>query len=166
MFGSAIFAGLPIAASSSVAEFEGAHAVTLVENRANEISVPAVVIASVHTRLMRWDDPTNTFVTASGSTRISEFIKQVNKRYRGSSTLTNLVVSRAEAIDADTGNRLVFTPGATVAGSLHDFEVIIQDQDGDYESRGFVVILAANANPGILDGGDVVLRLTPDALPW
>ena len=141
--------------------------VRLVEDRTNEISIPLVLVGAVSSREMAWNDGTNTFIAAAGlPTRISEFVKQINKRYLGSATLNATVVTRVEAVDADTGNRLVFTPGATTVGSLQDFEVIIPDQDGDYESRGFLLTLAANANTGALDGGGVIMRLSTDALPW
>lgn len=166
MFGSAIFAGLPVAAAPTGPVFEGTHEVVLVEGRANEISVPAVQVGTIKTRLMAWDDATNAFVGSANPTRISEFVRQLNKRYLGSSNLVATLVTRVEAVDADTGNRFVFTPGATVPGSQHDFEVIIPDQDGDYESRGFLLYLAPDANPGAADGGDVVLRLSPAAFPW
>lgn len=166
MFGSAIFGALPVAAVAPGPIYEGTHQVVLVEDRANEISVPAVQVGTIKTRLMAWSDGSNSFVTSAQPTRISEFVKQLNRRYLGSSTLTPAVVLRCEAVDADTGNRLVFTPGATIVGSSQDFEVIIPDQDGDYESRGFLIYLATNANPGAQDGGGVVLRLSQFAFPW
>lgn len=169
MFGGAIFAGLPRASVSvPTNEYNGSHVIELVEDRANEITIPAVkTTTNILTRTMAWDDALNTFVAAATPTRVSEYCKQLNKRYLGSSALLPSVVYRCEAVDADTGNRLVFTPGATVVGSQQDFEVIIPDQLGGYESRGFLLYLApdANPNPGI-DGGDVLLRLTPVALPW
>lgn len=137
------------------------NTVQLVEDRTNEVSVPIVIADGVASREMRWDDATNNFVANPGvSTKISEFIKQLNKRYTGSVVLNNTIVVRAETIDAESGNRYVFTPGATVVGSLQDFEVIIPDQLGGYESRGFTVWLQtdANANAGI-DSGNIYLRL-------
>ena len=169
MFGSAIFAALPLPGSSTaVDEFTGTHVIELVEDRANEVSIPAMkTTTNVETRLMAWDDATNTFIAAATPTRISEFCKQINKRYTGSSVLSPAVIYRIESIDAETGNRYSFTPGATVIGSLQDFEVIIPDQRGGYESRGFVIYLATDANPNAgIDGGDVLLRLTPVAFPW
>lgn len=162
MFGSAVFAALPSAAAPAVVnEYMGTHVIELVEDRANEISVPAMKTTSnIQTRLMAWNDASNSFITAATPTRISEFAKQINKRYTGSSTLNPSVITRIETIDAETGNRYVFTPGATVVGSLQDFEVIIPDQLGGYESRGFTLWLQtdANTNAGI-DGGNVYLRL-------
>lgn len=167
MFGSAIFAGLPVAGSSvSGITFTGSNTIQLVEDRANEVSVPAVTDGGVHTRLMEWDDATNRFVAAVQPTRVSEFVKQLNKRYVGSSALSGMVVARCETVDAETGNRYVFTPGATPAGSLQDFAVIIPDQLGGFESRGFLLYLVPNANPNAFDGGEVLLRVLPSALPW
>lgn len=168
MFGSAVFAGLPRPAAAASHEFNGSHVIELVEDRANEITIPAIkTTTNVLTRLMTWDDALNTFVASATPTRVSDYCKQLCKRYLGTSTLSPGVVYRCEAVDADTGNRLVFTPGATVVGSLQDFEVIIPDQLGGYESRGFLVYLSPDANPSAgIDGGDVLLRLTPAALPW
>jgi hypothetical protein len=168
MFASSIFAGLPIAGSVpvDVKEYMGPGTITLVEDRANEISFPFVKDAGIQTRLMSWDDATNRWIAAGSATRISEVVKQINKRCTGSSVLTNAVVARCEAIDADTGNRWVFTPGATPVGSLQDFELIIPDQGGGYEGRGFQVYLQPNGNPTTIDGGEVLLRLLPSALPW
>lgn len=145
------------------------NAVQLVENRTNEISVPIVIVGAVMSREMAWNDATNAFIANPGqATRVSEFIKQINKRVLGSSALNNTVVVRAETIDAETGNRYVFTPGATVVGSLQDFFVIIPDEGGGYESRGWTIQLQNDANPnGGIDGGNVVLRLNNAApLPW
>jgi hypothetical protein len=169
MFAGSIFAGLPKASVSvPTNEFNGTHVIELVEDRANEITIPAIkTTTNILTRLMVWDDALNTFVAAAQPTRISEYCKQLNKRYLGSSALVPSVVMRCEAVDADTGNRLVFTPGATVVGSSHDFEVIIPDQLGGYESRGFTLFLTPDANPSPgIDAGAVLLRLTPVALPW
>lgn len=145
------------------------NAIQLVENRTNEISIPIVIVGAVMTREMRWDDATNMFVANPGlPTRVSEYIKQLNKRYTGSVALNTTVVARAETIDAETGNRFVFTPGATVVGSLQDFFVIIPDEGGGYESRGWTIQLQNNANSnGAIDGGNVILRLNNAApLPW
>lgn len=167
MFGSAIFAGLPVAATPvDIKEYMGPGTITLVEDRANEIAWPFVKDSGIITRLMAWDDATNRWVASANTLRISEVVRQVNKRYTGSSALSNAVVARCEAIDADTGNRWVFTPGATPVGSLQDFELIIPDQGGGYESRGFQVYLQPDGNPGALDGGEVMIRLLPSALPW
>ena len=168
MFGSAIFAGLPIttAVPSVGIAYTGSGVIELVEGRANEIAIPAATDAGTLTRLMEWDDLLNAFVPAVAATRISEFIKQLNRRYLGASTMTPAVVTRCETIDGDSGNRLVFTPGATPVGSLQDFQVVIPDQLGGYESRGFVLYLANNANPFALDGGNVYLRTLPSSLPW
>jgi len=168
MFGSAIFAGLPTAGSVPVdiKEYMGPGTITLVEDRANEISFPFVKDAGIQTRLMSWDDATNRWIAAGSATRISEVVKQINKRYLGSSTLVNTVVARVTAVDGDTGNQFSFTPGATIVGSQQDFELIIPDQGGGYESRGFLLFLQTNANPGALDGGNVMIRLLPSALPW
>jgi hypothetical protein len=166
MFGCGLFAGLPVEVAAGDV-YLGAHSITLVEDRANEVSVPLVLVQGVNTKNMEWDSSQHTWVPAAGATRISEFIKQVNQRILGSTTLNNTVVKRAETVDGDTGNRFVFTPGATPPGSLQDFEVIIQDQDGDYESRGFLIFLQTTANPyPAIDGGLVVIRLTPKDLPW
>jgi len=137
------------------------NTVQLVEDRTNEISVPIVIADGVASREMRWDDAANNFVANPGiATVISEFIKQLNKRYTGSAVLNNSVVVRAETIDAESGNRYVFTPGATVVGSLQDFAVIIPDQLGGYESRGFTLWLQTNANSNAgIDSGNVLLRL-------
>jgi hypothetical protein len=167
MFGSAIFAGLPISGSSvSGISFTGSNTIQLVEDRANEVSIPAVTDGGVHTRLMEWDDLLNMYVASVNPTRVSEFVKQLNRRYVGSSALNGMVVTRCETVDAETGNRYVFTPGATPAGSLQDFQVIIPDQLGGFESRGFLLYLAPNANPNAFDGGEVLLRVLPSALPW
>lgn len=167
MFGSAIFAGLPTAATPvDVKEYMGPGTITLVEDRANEIAWPFVKDSGIITRLMAWDDATNRWVASANTLRISEVVKQINKRYLGSSAMVNTVVARCFAIDADTGNAFSFTPGATIVGSQQDFELIIPDQGGGYESRGFQVFLQTNANSGGLDGGNVMIRLLPSALPW
>lgn len=167
MFASAIFAGLPAnSAPPTGIAYTGADTIQLVENRANEITIPSVTDEAIQTRLMEWDNALNRFVVSAQATRISEFCKQLSKRYTGSATLTPAVVTRVETVDGDTGNRFVFTPGATPIGSLQDFEVIIPDQLGGYESRGFLLFLANNANPGLIDGGEVRLRILPSALPW
>ncbi len=145
------------------------NVIQLVENRTNEISVPLIIAGAVMSREMSWNDATNAFVANPGqATRVSEFIKQINKRVLGSSTLNNTVVVRAETIDAETGNRFVFTPGATTVGSLQDFFVIIPDEVGGYESRGWTIQLQNDANPnGGIDAGTVRLRLNNAApLPW
>jgi hypothetical protein len=138
-----------------------ADTIRLVEGRANEVSVPITVIDGINSREMAWDDGNNEFVAAPGTpTQISEFCKQINKRVLGSATLNNTVIARIETIDGETGNRYVFTPGSTPVGSLQDFDVIIPDQEGGYESRGFVVFLQDDANPsGLIDGGNVLVRL-------
>lgn len=166
MFSAGLFGGLPIPQTSTGIAYLGTHEIVLVEDRANEISVPHISVDGIDTRLMAWNPATQSFVSSAAPTRISEFCKQLNRRYTGSETLSPAVVARCEAVDADTGNRLVFTPGATVVGSLQDFEVIILDQDGDFESRGFLLFLTTDANPGAVDGGQVVLRLSPHAFPW
>jgi hypothetical protein len=166
MFSGGLFAGLPVATASTDILYLGGHEIVLVEGRANEVSVPHVEVDGIDTRLMYWQDSLNEFVTSATPTRISDYVRQLNKRYLGSDTLNPTLVTRVETVDADSGDRRVFTPGATPVGSLHDFEVIIEDQDGDYESRGFLIFLADDANGGSIDGGDVVLRLTPEALPW
>lgn len=142
--------------------------IRLVEDRTNEISVPLVLVGGVSSREMAWSDAANAFVATPGQpTRISSFIQQLNKRYLGSSVLNTTLVVRCETVDAETGNRLVFTPGATVVGSLQDFAVIIPDENGGYESRGFTLQLQTNANPNALvDGGNVYLRLNNTDLPW
>lgn len=166
MFAGGLFAGLPISVATGVV-YEGTNVIELVEDRANEITIPAVTDQAVRTRTMAWDDATNRFVASAQPTRISEFCKQVNKRVLGSSVLSSAVIVRCEAVDADTGGRLVFTPGATPVGSLQDFQIIIPDQLGGYESRGFLMFLATNANPNAgIDGGQVLLRLMPSAFPW
>lgn len=144
------------------------NTIRLVEDRTNEISIPIVVVGAVNSREMSWDDPGNSFVASPGNpTRISAYVKQLNKRYTGSSVLNNTIVLRAETIDAETGNRLVFTPGATVVGSLQDFAVIIPDENGGYESRGFTLQLQTNANSNAsIDNGYVLIRLNPTDLPW
>lgn len=138
-----------------------ADTIRLVEGRTNEISVPIGVFTGVESRQMRWDDTLQSWVQNTGTaTRISEFCKQLNQRYLGSAVLTPALVVRCETIDAETGNRYVFTPGATVVGSLQDFDVIIPDQGGGYESRGFTLELATDANANIaIDAGNVLLRL-------
>lgn len=169
MFGSALFAALPISTGLGPddAVYLGAHSIVLVEGRANEVTVPHVFHQAVNTRLMEWDVSQRLWVGAATPTRISQFCRQINHRYTGSDTLNSDVIKRVESIDADTGNKYVFTPGATPVGSLQDFQVIIPDQDGDFESRGFVIFLQddANPDPGI-DGGDVVLHFTNLDLPW
>lgn len=72
------------------------------------------------------------------------------------------VVAYAETIDADTRARLVYTPGATPLLSDQNWLPIIQDQDGDWESRGFTIFLRRDANPGTganRDNGAVVIHL-------
>lgn len=79
------------------------------------------------------------------------------------------VVAYAETIDADTKSRLVYTPGATPLNSDQNWLPIIEDQGGDWESRGFVVFLRLNANPGTgpgRDNGDVVLHLNVLTALW
>jgi hypothetical protein len=138
-----------------------ANTIRLVEGRANEISVPITVIDGIASREMAWNDVGPVFDSTPGTaTQISEFCKQVNLRYKGSSTLDPTVIERCETIDAETGNRYVFTPGATPVGSLQDFDVIIPDQEGGYESRGFVIFLSEDANSnGLIDDGNVLIRL-------
>ena len=139
-----------------------AHTVRIVEGRTNEISIPIGVYAGVDTTFASWDSATSAWVPNAGvRTQISEFCKQINQRYLGSAVLNNSLIARCETIDAETGNRFVFTPGATVVGSLQDFEVIIPDEEGGTESRGFTLQLQddANTSPAI-DGGNVLIRLT------
>jgi hypothetical protein len=166
VFANALFAGLPVIEDPADNTYLGGDETVLVEGRANEISVPHVDSNGIDSRLMEWDDATNQLKASVRATRVSDYIAQLNKRYLGSSSLVPDLVYRAETVDADTGNRLVFTPGATPAGSLQDFDVVIGDQDGDYESRGFLLYLADDANPGAVDGGLVILRLLPSAFPW
>ncbi len=165
MFGSSLFGALPIDAVDST--YQGSHKIRLVEGCTNAISIPALSLSGVESRLMRWDNSNNTFVSNSEITRISEFIRQINKRYLDDGTINNTIIVRCIAIDADTLDTLVFTPGATIPGSSQDFGVIISDQEGGYESRGFTIELQnnANGNSGI-DGGEVILRLSNNELPW
>ena len=166
MFGNSLFGGLPITTSTSGDTYMGSSTIQLVENRANEIQIPYLQVGSVETRLMEWQDSTNTFITSSTPTRISEFVKQINKRYLGSSVLNSTVVDRIETIDADSGNLFVFVPGTTSPTTNNNFSIIIPDQEGGYESRGFTVFLKANANSSSTDGGEVFIRLTNNVLPF
>jgi len=164
MFGNAMLGGLPTEGSFN---YPGSHKIRLIESSTNAISIPALNVAGVDSKLMKWDDATNKFTSSENLTRISEFIKQLNKRYTGSSVINNAIVIRCKAIDADSLDTLVFTPGATVVGSTQDFGVIITDQEGGYESRGFTMELQNNANGNeLIDGGNIVLRLSNMNLPW
>jgi hypothetical protein len=138
-----------------------ADTIRLVEGRTNEISVPIGVFSGVDALQMQWDSGTAAWVPNPGTrTKVSEFCKQINQRYLGSAALNATLVVRCETIDAETGNRYVFTPGATVVGSLQDFEVIIPDEGGGFESRGFTLQLATDANPSMaIDSGNVLIRL-------
>lgn len=62
--------------------------------------------------------------------------------------------------------RTTYFPGATPTGSLANWDCIIEDEDGDTESRGFVIQLQENANPTTRDGGEVILHLTPLISQW
>ena len=62
--------------------------------------------------------------------------------------------------------RTTYFPGATPLGSTANWDPIIEDEDGDTESRGFVIQLQNNANPTTRDGGEVILHLTPLIPLW
>jgi hypothetical protein len=63
-------------------------------------------------------------------------------------------------------SRFNFFPGATPVGSVANFDVIIEDEDGDTESRGFVIAMRHLANPTTRDGGEVIIHLTPLTPLW
>ena len=143
----------------NISSADQANSIQLVENRGNAISIPIMEADGVNTREMIWNDTTHKWQNNAGTpTRISEIIRHINDRCLGSSTLNDTVVTRVEAIDADTGNLFVFVPGTTSTSTDNNFEIIIEDQEGDYESRGFTMFLQANANAGSNDGGEVWIR--------
>lgn len=63
-------------------------------------------------------------------------------------------------------SRWTYFPGATPVGSAANWDPIIEDEDGEFESRGFVIFVQDNANPTTLDGGEVIIHLTPMQTLW
>ncbi len=137
--------------------------IRLVEDATNEISIPITLVNGVNSRQMTWNNSTHQFDTTGDVTRISDFVKQINDRC-GELALSNAIVTRCKAIDADALDTRVFTPGSTAPGSSQDFPVIISDAEGNYESIGFQITLAAN-NTGA-DSGEILLRRNNTDLPW
>jgi len=142
---------------------EDSPTIRLVEDSTNEISIPITLVDGINSRQMTWNNTTHQFDTSGNVTRISDFIKQINDRY-SETAMSNNIVKFCKTIDADALDTLVFTPGATAVGSTQDFPVIISDQEGKYESRGFQITLAHNSTG--IDSGEILLRRNNTDLPW
>jgi hypothetical protein len=64
-------------------------------------------------------------------------------------------------------SRWTYFPGATPIAAIPNWTPIVDDEDGDKESRGFTIELTREANPsGLRDAGEVIIHLTPLTPLW
>ncbi len=64
-------------------------------------------------------------------------------------------------------SRWTYFPGATPINAIPNWTPIVDDEDGDKESRGFIIELTREANPSALrDAGEVIIHLNPLTTLW